>query len=319
MAWNSRKPWNGWNKWRGRKSPRSRGKISVKRLPSTVARKRSDWVWFYNDTGAFDPTINQGCAIRCIDFGTDYCEEPSIRIPILPEAAVAALYDDDITIAKMVGFINMKPRWHIPSPCDGDEWTQRMTGETWPIYMKAGLYKQELTAQQAGIPPFVNPNIGEDWTDVSALKRWQHIWQPRGRHSLTYRQPDDFIGVCSNVQKNSVTVPNWTMASGSGTWAGYTEPAISTTCSGVTVNDEVETCVLSHINIEREEHAWYRMSLNRRTPIRLHENDSLDIFMNFAIPRPNADCDVLCTPITDGVNPCAMQMSIQLAMKLEYG
>lgn len=237
----------------------------------------------------------------------------------MPQGAVAALYDDDITIAQMRGFVNMKPRWPIVGACDMNAWTQRLAGEQWPIYLKAGLYKQELTDVEGGIPPFVNPNIGDDWTDVRALRKWNHIWQPRGRHSLTYRQQDDFIGVCSNVQKSSVAVPGWTLGSGSGNWLGYTEPAITTTCSGVTVNDEVETCVLSELRVERESHAWYRMPLFRRTPIRLHENDSLDIFMNWSIPRPGQDCEDACNASLDGANPCAMEFSIQLAVKLEFG
>lgn len=318
MVWNKNKPWNGWNKWGGgsrfrkRSSPR---KISVKRLPRSVARKRSDWVWLYNDTGAFDPTTSQGCTIRCIEFGADFCETPSTRLPIMPEGAVAALYDDDITIAKMIGFVNLRPKWNQLTACDADGWTQQLAGQTYPIYFKAGLYKQELTVGQAGIPPFVNPNIGDDWTDVSVLKRWQHIWQPRSRHSLTYRQQDDYIGVCSNTTQATYAVPPTV----TGSQVTYNVPAVSTSCTGVTVNDEEESCILSHITSEVDQPAWYRMSLNRRTPIRLHENDSLDIFMNWSIPRPGASCDVECVPSQDGENPCAMQFSIQLAVKLEYG
>jgi len=235
----------------------------------------------------------------------------------MPEGAVAALYDDDVTIRRMMGFINMKPLWPQNSGCDTQAWVNVMNGQSYPIYMKAGLYKQELTAGQGGIPPFVDPNIGEDWTDVSALKRWQHIWQPRSRHSTTYRSADDYIGVCSDVSKSSVTVPNWTLGSGSGTWAGYTETAISTTCTGITVNSVEESCILSHFHAEVDTPAWYRMSLNRRTAIRLHENDSLDIFMNFSMPRMSADCETHCGQVSDGDNPCAMQFSIQLAVQLE--
>lgn len=317
MVWNSRKPWNGMNKWRGWKRRASPKKISVKRLPRSVARKRTDWVWLYNDTGAFDPVISQGCTVRCVEFGANFCEEPSVRIPIMPAPSVQALYDDDVTIRRMVGFINMKPIWPVNQACDINSWVSVLNGQGWPIYMKAGLYKQELTAAQAFIPPFVDPNIGEDWTDVSALKKWQHIWQPRSRHSLTYRQQDDYIGVCSNTTKNSVVVPNWTLGSGSGTWAGYTEPAIQTTCTGVTVNDVEEGCVLSHLHAEVDTPAWYRMSLNRRTAIRLHENDDLSIFMNFSMPRFGAECDTPCGTYQDGDNPCAMAFSIQLAAQFE--
>lgn len=233
----------------------------------------------------------------------------------MPEVAVQALYDDDIVIAKMIGFINLKPRWLSPPGCSSGSWQDRMAGEQWPVYFKAGLYKQELTAVEAGVPPFVNPNVGDDWTDVTALKRWQHIWQPRGRHGVNYQQPEKVVGVCHDVSQAGYTVP----PTGSGTQATYNVPAITTDCCDTLCRINDESCDVSDMYFEREEHAWHRMSLNRRTPVRLHENDSLDIFMNWSIPRPEPACDVECGPTEDGVNPCAMQFSIQLAAKFEFG
>lgn len=313
MAWNSRKPWNGANKWRGwrRRSPR---KISFKALPKTVARKRTDWVSLYNDTGAFDG-VSQGCTLRCIEFGGSFCEEPSTRIAIMPAGAIQALYDDDVTIAAMRGFINMKPRWTSPNGCDTNGWALRMAAEQWPIYFKAGLYKQELTDEQGGIPPFVNPNVAQDWTDVSALRKWNHIWQPKGRTTQTWQQPNKLIGTCSQVERASYLTP----ATASGSQPSFTVPAIDTDCVSVTVGIGEGACNIEQLHFERDEPMWYRMSLNRSKPIRLHENDSLDIFCNWSMPRANDDCETACGASTDGPNPCAMQLAIQLQVKLQFG
>jgi len=317
MAWNRNKPSNRKTWPWSRNRPWSRKKISVKQLPRSVARKRTDWVYLYNDTGEIGPTPgpNEGCQIRCIEFGGSNCDEASVRFPIMPEGAVAALYDDDVTIAEMRGFINMKPRWFVYNGCETANWLQRMSGEQWPIYMRAGLYKQELTTGQGGIPPFVNPNIGDDWTDISVLKRWQHIWQPRGRHGSVWQQSTKIVGVCSDTERAQYTVP----ATSSGSQPLYNVPAISTECSLMTVGSGEGACNVADLYFERESHAWYRMSLNRRRPIRLHENDSLDVFMNWSIPRPGDDCGALCGATADGFNPCAMEFSMSLAVRLQFG
>lgn len=311
MAWNSpRKPWNGRSKWNGfRRSPAK--KISFKRLPRTVARKRTDWVSLYNDTGEIGP-LDDGCTIRCIEFESN-CNDASTRIAIMPQGAVEALYDDDVTIAAMRGFINMKPRWATPNGCDTNAWLARMQGEQWPIYMRAGLYKQELVDLEGGIPPFVNPLNAHDWTDVSALKKWNHVWQPRGRHGSVWQQSSKIVGVCSDTTQASYVVPS--LVTGNG--GGHTVPAVSTTCSVQSVGSGEGLCNIADLYFERETPAWYRMSLNRSRGIRLHENDSLDLFVNWSQPRP-AEC-VPCDVVADGTSPCAIQFSIQLDVKLQFG
>ena len=217
---NPRAPWNGWNKWR---FARPRKKLPLKALSRSVARKRQEWVWAYNDIGPFG--AQQGsCQVRCLDFGLSYCEEPSAYITIVSNSTLGgSQYQDNITIAKMRGFINMKPVWRSEGACSVN-WLAIEAGRNWPIYLRAGLHKQQTTYFNEDSPDPVNPINGYDWTETSKLKEWIHIWQPTGRTAGVSLLEGYPFGVCSDVERSSYIVPAY--ASGGG--PSYNVPAIST-------------------------------------------------------------------------------------------
>lgn len=310
---NPKAPWNGWNKWKGFRRKR---KIPLKALSRAVAKKRYDWVTIYNDIGPFG-SGEGSCLSRCIEFGNSYCEEPSLKIPIMTAGALQTVYQDDITIRKMVGFINWVPSWTSLAACDTEGVLDQLNGHQWPIYLRAGLYKQDVPLAQAGLPTDINPIASTDWSDESPLKSWQHIWQPTGRRAMHIFHPGYPIGVCGDVTRSQYTVPAY--ASGGG--PAYNVPAIETDCDIYTLGQE--ECIPAVEVREFDKLRYWRMSLNRTRPIRLRENDDLSIFANWSMPRPDVSpdtCDIVgCTEYDDGQNPCKMRLTICLKVLIQYG
>lgn len=311
MAMSRRSPRRRW--WGGRKR-----KIPLARLSRRVARKKSEWLWLYNDIGPYQESNETGCGIRCLEFGPSYCDEAPYRIEIIGPQALSAAFGDTVTVAKMRGFLNMVPRWPAQPVCEPDGLIQDITGQGWPIYCRAGLYKSNVVPSSGLDPTFINPLFGNDWTDVRSLKEWNHIWQPTGSAGYQYKPEGSFGGICPDVTKASVSVPGWTLGSGSGNWLGYTEPAISTSCAPYILDSE--ECYLDSTWFERHNPRWWRMSLNRNRPIDLSEDDDLSIFMNFSHPRPyQPACGEVCDMPNNGESPCSMNMVIALKILIQYG
>lgn len=315
MVWNTaRRVWNGRVK-TVRKSWR-RKKIPYRALPRTVAKKRYDWQTLYNDIGPFGEGEGY-CVSRCVEFGASYCEEPSLKIPIMPAGALQQAFDDDITIAKMVGWINWCPSWRALPACATLDTLDQQSAHQWPIYFRAGLYKQDVPLAQQGQPTVINPIASTDWSDERPLREWNHIWQPVGSRSVQIFQPGYPIGVCGDTTRAQYNTP----ATSSGSQPLFSVPAIETDCD--IYYQGAEECIPAVIESTYQKPRYWKMSLNRRKPIRLRENDDLSIFANWSMPRPDAgagpNCEDVCEEFNDGENPCKMRFIMVLKLLIQYG
>lgn len=311
---------------RGFRRTRSPRKIPWRRLPRNVARQRKHWITLYNDGGL--------CTYNCL--GIIACDDSPFNIELISQTSLQQFFGDNVTLEAMRGEVYFRPFLSHPNVCDAADWRSWITSVERSMYhMRLGLVKERVTEDDitAGRPEgsVHDPLSGFDWSESNWLKEWRHTWTGRGRDAMESWKPyGSFAGICNEVSKPSVNVPGWTMASGSGTWAGYTEPAIDTICCVEDCVTDFETgCFPGETFRRGRQLPWWRMPLGMRRKIRLRESDNLSIWGNMSYIEPDwvgptGTCsqDILgvdCAVESSEDTACTLQTFINLKVKLAYG
>lgn len=205
---------------------------------------------------------------------------------------------DDVTIARMVGYIDFYPMYltnwvahneETPMTCLVERSAQQYNG----YFVRAGLKKDDWVLDTLGerySKPRRDPLQSQEWTDARFAKMWM-----REKHNTAhlefgeYNCTTDVIGMCSNTTGviNPVVGGGGTLAAGSGVIVGNSggDGVISTTCFDYKWNvgtGQATTPVMriGHGEADRP----FRISLSSKRKWRLRENQGLTLWFNYTAP-----------------------------------
>lgn len=302
MAW--KKNWSR-GRSRSRKSP-------LRRAIARKADRRYNWVQALDSTCEIielgshlcdeDPQCASGAKVVS-DLGTvGGCASPvafNLFAPDLPDTTRGGRDEsDDVTICRIVGGIYFYPlfrSWEGQYNPGGEDpqfpnCTQASTlAGTQNYFARWGLRKDLWVLNEAGddyTPPERDPLVTTQWTDGLWLKSGQREKVNHFVTDVSFYCTGDVIGVCPNVQKtaqSNTTLPNWTMVTGSGTWAGATvngDPAITTTCTEFAVTAD-NLPGGSHLRNTGAANQPFYLPLSSRRRIRLKEAEGLTLWFNY--------------------------------------
>lgn len=303
-----------------------RRKVPWKALPRNVARQRKQWVTLYNDGGL--------CQFNCL--GIIDCLDDPFNIELISQTSLQQFFGDNVTVEAIKGEIWFRPFLSHENPCDAVDWRNwTVSAERLMYHLRLGMMKERVSENDILIGnaegSVWNPLSGFDWSEARWLKEWRHTWPSVGREQwYSFKPYGSFAGICNETSKPSVNVPGWTMASGSGTWAGYTEPAIQTICCVEDCVTDFETgCYPNDVGGVAHQLRWWKMPLGMRRRIRLRESDNLSIWGNMAYIEPdwvgpNGTCsqDILgvdCAVDAMQDPACTLQLFANVKVKLAYG
>lgn len=306
MVWNSRKPWNGWNKWKRRPALKKAATIPASRIPRSIARVRSEWVTLFNPPGSPDcPWVSAPYAPQ-----SESCRS-SFAFTIVDPTTLTDVYQDDVKVSHISGFIYMKPVFQRPNTCDMTEvlaWQNRV--QDYFIMMRGGLYKQ-YTTEAAPDGLFPHPFTDEDYSDTRYLQRYSREWVSKPYEStMAHYGSGSFYGLCANTTRNSYLTP----ATSTGSQPAFSVPEIETACAPAFAGSE--DCWKGPPEIHFREPAWKKIRVSHRKDIRLRENDRLDMFFDWGPMslQPMGDCGV-----PEQYSPCAMHILPVIKLRIQYG
>lgn len=282
----------------------------MRALPRSVARKRRNWITIYDDSSL--------CTRRCIPVVG--CQDEPGFVEIIPNTSLQSLFGDDVSVVRLVGDILWQPKIAEPNICSSASyfaWVNQIA-RSW-YNMRIGLMKTEVNVASLPDGPVFDPLAAFDWSDGPWLKRWNHWWLPKLGGELVTIPENGLYGVCSSVTKASVNVPGWVLATGSGNWAGYTEPEITTDCLPVFAPSEIG-CAPQYTAHKAWEPPVWRQQVNIRKKIRLRENDQLQMFWNFVELQNGESCSGSdCFPQDGTLGVCQLYAALNFRALIEYG
>lgn len=303
----------GFRSFKGRRVP-------WKRLPRNVARTRKQWVTLYNDGGT--------CTYNCLPVVD--CNDLPFNIELISNTALHQFFDDNVTVEALRGEIWMRPWLNTADRCDSADWLLWIQSlERSMHHLRLGLVKERVTTADitAGNPEgsIHDPLSSFDWSEQRWLKEWRHTWPAPGRDAFqTTVGSGALVGVCSNVERPSYTVP----AAVTGDQPLYIVPDISTECTAFVTDPEGEECYYGHNGLRAKSQPWWKMNMSFRKKIRMRESDNLSIWGNmsyidpdFIGPTGTCSADVLpgCGPQSGLDIPCALQTFSNVKILLSYG
>lgn len=146
-------------------------------------------------------------------------------------------------------------------------------------YMRMGLRKAQGPQSQSGTPDALNPLDNgatpyeiSDYADGRWMKMWEHVWDAGARLEAATNNAFN----CCSVQ-DSYIVPDWTMATGSGTWPGYTVPPIVCEPCG----DPENPAINLGCNFSAAVPRFWHVPIRYGRPIVLKENDDLGLYFGW--------------------------------------
>lgn len=283
---------------------------------------RHDWVTIFNSLTHDDAPVGP-CGIISAPWPsaeTPDCTSMKLQFHIVDAPDLSILYGDDVKIVQMVGSIYTRPVFQRPQNCSAAElaeWYERVQ-DTF-ISLRMGLVKQRVSqAVPGGL--FWDPTDNLDWSDGPWLRSWHADWAPKPRNvTQEWYQNGALVGSYGIVTRNAYVepaAPSWTLATGSGTWAGYSSvnvPAIGTTQGFAFIDSE--DCQTGPNWSKWEEPGWRRWSLNSKRTIHLREEDDLSFMIGGQVL---SDLSGGCG-LKDAYRPCRQQLKMDLKVKLQYG
>lgn len=215
-----------------------------------------------------------------VSFNTQCSQFSASPSEVCPNGTVQALmtnqqlreqFGDSVLIRRIKGYLYLQPL-----PLVGPTALQALLENgSMNVYCRVGLRKDEV-AQNQGSPQARNPlqtgtddvDLG-DYEDGTWTRLWEHYWP-------------SFAGLDANTTPQSccavVTQPGYVVPPGEspGVTPGYTVPALSTEC----ITCDVETQPLQTGASTVIKGVW-RLPIDIRTPIRLKEDQSLNLWIGW--------------------------------------
>lgn len=304
----------GWkSRWNRRRSKR---KIPASAIPRSIARVRTDWVTIYNP---FDVTDSQGCGYFQAVWDPEQAScVRTFGLNVMDATELTDKYGDDVKIVQTVGSLWLRPVFLSADLCDDGETAPylKKLSSYW-IQARGGLFKQRLVnldrdPTSTGQTP--HPLGTRDWSDAGFLKTFERVWVPPGEHhEQTVWNDQQFTGPVGLVARTAYITP----ATASGDQPAFSVPTIQTTC-GDCFPDEGE-CLLGGVKTHFHAPSWKRINMNSRRTIRMHEDDSLEWYVDWASISLATFGEDPCAQATPTAAPCAMHINMQLKIKLQYG
>lgn len=301
-------------------------KIPARKIPRSIARVRTDWVQVYNFSDQPSQPGGTGCAWATAPWApvtldvegvpTQQCFS-SVSFRVMTAAELSELYGDDVKIVKMIGAFTMRPVFQTEDACLPDDLAVLQAAwQDYFIRVRGGLFKTRRVSSNPDTDPVIaHPLFGRDWTDAGFLKTFERNWisAPPESTATTFGE-GQLINAIGAVTRTAYTDSGWTLASGSGTKTPVNVPEIRTDCFNCTV--PAESCYDGPSYTRYTGPNWKRVSISSGKTIRMHEDDALTWVLDWTRFEPGAP---LCGTQPGYQVPCAIQMVVDLKLKLQYG
>lgn len=303
MAWNrgrNRKPWN--TKW-GMFARSRRGKIPTRKIPSSIARVRRQWVTIYNPMELcgtlFAPWTGQD---------PNACNPLRMTFNVIGMDQLEQDYGDNIKVVSQVGSFAFRPLYARPDRCSTAQLAAWRAGiRDTVIYGRWGLNKTRGTDASLGPNPHLDDS--EDWSDTKLVRRGSVKWFPRPFELSNVTHPQQsFIGVYGDTQRSQYNTP----ATSSGSQPLFSVPAITTDCEPCFAGSE--ECLIGANTETLRDFPWRTLKMNSSKVIHLSEHDYLEYIFAFTNLIGTGDCGY-----TPGFTPCGMQVIPELKILIQYG
>lgn len=310
------------NSKRSRWGSSRRRKLPASAIPKSIARVRKQRIVVFNTM--------QACEFTCSAWDPQDCKS-RITFDLVTNSSLQTLFGDNCKVVDMRGGVWIDPWLYTPYDIsangvtgafgDPAAWLQFFNLYSKTVLQgRAGLVRTQATASAPGafLPDYYIDD-SFDWGDGPWMKTWNHMWFMKENWTLDHMQQSAVMGICSDTSSAGGGSALNPLAGGTGNINTFVGPT-STVCTQVqasTTNGQPQRAYRQLANPR----PWY-ISLNRRKPITLKENQALQLDCAFSSLVPGTDCfptEADDCQVENTSIPCLMRLFPNVTMKIQYG